>query len=127
MRHLIGTHLNHCSVNSVGAAFEICEKNLYKGDIFSFGCVLYEMMFLKIAFDNNFILADEAFCGVNERIQISKLYSDDLKKLAISTMAKNPEDRPDINKIFQKEFIVERGNKDFSQSYKNQVFFANIF
>ncbi len=128
MRQLIETHLNHCSINSVEAAFEICEKNVYKGDIFSFGCVLYEMMFLKIAFDNNFLSADEEFSVVNESIKISNLYSDDLKNLVSLTMTKNPEDRPNINQVFEQKFIVERANTDLSESYKQQVikFLNNI-
>ncbi len=123
MRHLIETHLNHCSVNTVESSFKICEKNIYKGDIFSFGCIVYEMMFLKIAFDNNFVLADEAFFEVYQRIKQSKFYSGDLKNLTLLSLTKNPEDRPNINQIFEKDFMVERVSKDFSQSYKKQVFY----
>jgi hypothetical protein len=47
MRNLIETHLNYCSIESVKSAHRVCEAHLYKGDIFSFGCILYEMSFLK--------------------------------------------------------------------------------
>jgi len=81
------------------------------------------MMFLKIAFDNNFVLADEAFFEVYQRIKQSKFYSGDLKNLTLLSLTKNPEDRPNINQIFEKDFMVERVSKDFSQSYKKQVFY----
>ena len=48
MRNLIETHLNYCSIESVKSAHRVCEAHLYKGDIFSLGCILYELSFLKV-------------------------------------------------------------------------------
>lgn len=121
MRNLVETHLSHCSINSVEKALEICERNLYKGDIFSFGCVLYEMMFLKIAFDNKFLLPDEAVAQTTSRINKSRTYSNDLKDLAKLTMTRNPDERLNINRIYQLDLIKSRINRDFSGSYRRQV------
>lgn len=121
MRNLVETHLNHCSISSVDNALRICEKNLYKGDIFSFGCILYEMIFLKVAFDNKFLLLDGAFSEVYSKVNNSNMYSNDLKQLINFTMTKNPEDRLTINEIFKLDIINSRLTNDYSSSYKRQV------
>lgn len=121
MRNLIETHLNHCSINSVDKALQVCEKNLYKGDIFSFACVLYEMIFLKVAFDNKFMLPDEAFAHISAQIAGLKSDWNDLKKLFKVTMTKSPEDRLNIDEIFQLDFVKSRSKVDYSHAYRRQV------
>ena len=121
MRSLIETHLNHCSINSVEKAFKTCEANLYKGDIFSFGCILYEMTLLKVAFENKFLLPEEIFTKATAKVNNLQMYSSDLKELICLTMAKHAHDRLSINQIFQLGFIKSRMRNDYSKAYKNQV------
>ncbi len=121
MRNLIEAHLNHCSINSVGKALLVCEKNLYKGDIFSYACVLYEMIFLKVAFDNKFRLPDEAFAHVCGQIDSLKSSWTDIKRLFEVTMTTDPNDRLNIDEIFQLDFIKSRSNIDYSTAYRKQV------
>lgn len=121
MRDLIDAHLNHFSVESVQKKLHICEENIYKGDVFSFGCVLFEMIFLSVAFENSFLLPDEAFKNVSARINEIKMYSSDLKRLLNLTLTRKPESRYNTNELFKQEIIQSRLKNDYSQAYKNQV------
>lgn len=122
MRKLIETHLNYCSIESVDNAHRICETHLYKGDIFSFGCILYEMTFLKAAFENKFSHSNEVFNKLNQKINNNlKNYSNDLKDLMKLTMKTNPEERLNINEIFKLDFIQDKLQTDYSSAYKQQV------
>lgn len=52
LRMLIDCHLNFSSVETINEKIKLCERFIYKGDIFSFGCILYELTFLRLAFEN---------------------------------------------------------------------------
>lgn len=52
LRMLIDSHLNFSSVETINEKIKLCEKYIYKGDVFSFGCILYELTFLRLAFEN---------------------------------------------------------------------------
>ena len=123
MRDFIEAHLNHYSIDSVQQKLRICEKNIYKGDIFSFGCILYEMIFLSVAFENSFLLQDEAFRIVNKKINEIKIISSDLKRLMNLTITKKPESRYNTSELFKQEMIQSRLKNDYFHAYKNQVTF----
>lgn len=55
LRMLIDSHLNFSSVETINEKIKLCEKFIYKGDIFSFGCILYELTFLRLAFENRLV------------------------------------------------------------------------
>jgi hypothetical protein len=122
MQRLIETHLNYSSLETIDNAYRICETHLYKGDIFSFGCILYEMTFLKAAFENKFSNSNEVFNKLNQKINNNlKNYSNDLKDLMKLTMKTNPEERLNINEIFRLDFIQDKLQNDYSSAYKQQV------
>jgi len=88
---------------------EICEDKPYglKSDMWSLGCVLYELCTLRHAFDGKSLpqLVLKILSG--KFPPISKKYSDDLKHLVNSLLAHNPEDRPDLMDIFRMPYVRE--------------------
>lgn len=55
LRMLIDSHLSFLSVETINEKIKLCERFIYKGDVFSFGCILYELTFLRVAFENRFV------------------------------------------------------------------------
>ena len=86
---------------------EICQEKAYniKSDIWSLGCLLYEMVTLKHAFDA------DSMKGLVMKIlrgsynPISKQYSNDLSLLIGEMLQKDHVIRPSINKILEKPFL----------------------
>jgi serine/threonine protein kinase len=121
VRTLIKSHLNYCSMESVESALKCCELYIYKGDIYSFGCILYELTFLKAAFDNKFELPPTIYNEIKEKREKCQRYSFDLKNLIELTLEEDAKKRPDINQLFNLNSIKERENFDLSGSYCRQV------
>ncbi|XP_076467843.1 uncharacterized protein LOC143298775 isoform X2 [Babylonia areolata] len=92
---------------------EIVENKPYnnKSDIWSLGCVLYELTTLKHAFEagnmKNLVL--KIIRGSYP--PISPQYSYDLRGLIAQLFKRAPRDRPSINVILKKNFIMERVRK----------------
>uniref|UniRef100_A0A670XZ30 non-specific serine/threonine protein kinase n=1 Tax=Pseudonaja textilis TaxID=8673 RepID=A0A670XZ30_PSETE len=92
---------------------EICENKPYnnKSDMWALGCVLYEMCTLKHAFEagnmKNLVLKiiSGSFPPVSTR------YSHELRSLISQLFKRNPRDRPSVNSILEKMFIVKRIEK----------------
>ncbi|CAF3443277.1 unnamed protein product [Rotaria socialis] len=92
---------------------EICQQKPYnnKSDVWSLGCVLYEMATLKHAFD-----ADNMH-GLIMRIvrgsfnPIPPKYSGDLRILIASMLRREPRERPALTTILRKPFISRRAAK----------------
>lgn len=89
---------------------EICEGKNYntKTDIWSLGCILYEMCTLHHAFEgrniNNLLvnIIRGHFAPINPQ------YSQDLRNLVASMLTKNPDQRPSANQILSLPFIRAR-------------------
>ena len=78
--------------------------------------------FLKPAFENKFSLSiGEVFCRLNQQLSNETSISDDLKTLVRSTMAMKPEDRLNIEQLFNLEFIQRNFLNDYSNFYRQQV------
>lgn len=95
---------------------EIVENMPYnnKSDIWSMGCVLYELTTLKHAFEagnmKNLVL--KIIRGSYP--PISPQFSYDLRGLIAQLFKRNPRDRPTVNAILKKNFIMQRVRKFLS-------------
>ncbi|XP_041870223.1 serine/threonine-protein kinase Nek5 isoform X1 [Corvus kubaryi] len=86
---------------------EICENRPYnnKTDIWSLGCVLYELCTLKHPFQGN-SLHELVLKICRGRFQpVSPNYSYDLRILISQLFKTSPRDRPSINSILRKPFL----------------------
>ncbi|XP_013909646.1 PREDICTED: serine/threonine-protein kinase Nek1 isoform X2 [Thamnophis sirtalis] len=108
---------------------EICENKPYnnKSDMWALGCVLYEMCTLKHAFEagnmKNLVLKiiSGSFPPVSTR------YSHELRSLISQLFKRNPRDRPSVNSILEKMFIVRRIEKFLTPQLIAEEFSHKIF
>ena len=89
---------------------EICEGKPYnsKTDIWSLGCILYELCTLKHAFNANNMNALIMAIIRGNYSPISTKYSYDLRQLVSELLTRDPKRRPSINTILSKPFIKRR-------------------
>jgi NIMA (never in mitosis gene a)-related kinase len=91
---------------------EICQEKPYnqKSDIWSLGCILYELLTLRHAFDANCMkgLVLKILKGIYP--PISTAYSEDIKNLVADLLTKDPNKRPSIREILEKPFLKTRIN-----------------
>ncbi|CAF0762106.1 unnamed protein product [Adineta ricciae] len=107
---------------------EICQQKPYnnKSDVWSLGCVLYEMTTLKHAFD-----ADN-MNGLIMRIvrgsfnPIPAKYSGDLRLLIASMLKREPRERPAVNTILRKPFISRRALKHLPEELHSEEFSRTV-
>ncbi|XP_009461408.1 PREDICTED: serine/threonine-protein kinase Nek5 [Nipponia nippon] len=86
---------------------EICENRPYnnKTDIWSLGCVLYELCALKHPFEGNSLHQLVLKICRGHFHPVSPNYSYDLRILISQLFKKSPKDRPSINSILRKPFL----------------------
>ncbi|XP_019346933.1 serine/threonine-protein kinase Nek5 isoform X4 [Alligator mississippiensis] len=86
---------------------EICENRPYnnKTDIWSLGCVLYELCTLKHPFEGNNIHQLVLKICQGRFIPVSPKYSYDLRILISQLFKISPIDRPSVNSILKKPFL----------------------
>ncbi|XP_039391208.1 serine/threonine-protein kinase Nek5 [Mauremys reevesii] len=89
---------------------EICENRPYnnKTDIWSLGCVLYELCTLKHPFEGNSLHQLVLKICRGHFIPVSPKYSYDLRILISQLFKISPRDRPSINSILKKPFLEKR-------------------
>ncbi|XP_055893460.1 serine/threonine-protein kinase Nek1-like isoform X1 [Biomphalaria glabrata] len=103
---------------------EIVENMPYnnKSDIWSMGCVLYELTTLKHAFEapnmKNLVL--KIIRG--SYLPLPPQYSYDLRGLIAQMFKRNPRDRPSVNTILRKNFIMQRVRKFLSDQDMQEEF-----
>nr|XP_024101620.2 serine/threonine-protein kinase Nek1 isoform X3 [Pongo abelii] len=108
---------------------EICENKPYnnKSDIWALGCVLYELCTLKHAFEagsmKNLVL--KIISGSFPPVSLH--YSYDLRSLVSQLFKRNPRDRPSVNSILEKGFIVKRIEKFLSPQLIAEEFCLKTF
>uniref|UniRef100_A0A8D0GYR0 non-specific serine/threonine protein kinase n=1 Tax=Sphenodon punctatus TaxID=8508 RepID=A0A8D0GYR0_SPHPU len=92
---------------------EICENRPYnnKTDIWSLGCVLYELCTLKHPFEGNSLYQLVLKICRGHFIPVSPKYSYDLRILMSQLFKISPRDRPSINSILKKPFLEKRIKK----------------
>ncbi|XP_042896112.2 probable serine/threonine-protein kinase nek3 [Parasteatoda tepidariorum] len=103
---------------------EICENRPYnnKSDIWSLGCVLYELTTLKHAFQAKNIKSLILKIIKGSLPQIPDIYSSELKNLMEQIFNRNPHTRPSVNAILRKQFIVNRIGKFLNESKMREEF-----
>ena len=89
---------------------EICQGKNYnsKTDIWSLGCILYEMCALKHAFDASNLNALIMNIVTAKPSPIPRHYSNDLKDLVDKMLTKDPVKRPNIKQILALPFLKNR-------------------
>ncbi|XP_078513394.1 serine/threonine-protein kinase Nek5 [Lissotriton helveticus] len=103
---------------------EICENRPYnnKTDIWSLGCVLYEMCTLKHPFEGNGLRQLVLKICQGHFVPVSTKYSYDLRLLIGQLFKISPRDRPSINSILKKPFLEKRISKHLSPELLQEEF-----
>jgi NIMA (never in mitosis gene a)-related kinase len=115
-----------CAQTAIGTPYylspEICQEKPYnqKSDIWSLGCILYEMLTLKHAFDANNIKGLVLKILKGTYPPIPPQYSDNVKNLVAELLIKDPKKRPSIRKVLEKDFMKARIQKIFEEATKKQ-------
>lgn len=110
-------HTYDCAQTAIGTPYylspEICQEKPYnqKSDIWSLGCILYEMVTLRHAFDANSMKGLVLKILRGSYPQIPSHYSQDLKDLLADMLIKDPARRPSMRKILEKDFLSRRISK----------------
>uniref|UniRef100_A0A674K699 non-specific serine/threonine protein kinase n=1 Tax=Terrapene triunguis TaxID=2587831 RepID=A0A674K699_9SAUR len=106
------THTMELARTCVGTPYylspEICENRPYnnKTDIWSLGCVLYELCTLKHPFEGNSLHQLVLKICRGHFIPVSPKYSYDLRILISQLFKISPRDRPSINSILKKDWFL---------------------
>lgn len=97
---------------------EICENRPYnnKSDIWALGCVLYELMTLKHAFEAGSMKALVLKIVRGKYPAMPSHYSRDLRNLVAGCLKQSPRERPSINKILALPFIQKHIKGFLSQT-----------
>jgi NIMA (never in mitosis gene a)-related kinase len=89
---------------------ELCQERPYnnKSDVWSLGCVLYELTTLKHAFEGNDMkaLIGKILRGIYP--PISSQYSKDLRDVIDKCLQKDPRNRPSITSILNTPYVKKR-------------------
>jgi len=101
---------------------EICQERPYnqKSDIWSVGCILYELLTLRHAFDGNSLksLVYKILKGIPP--PISEAYSPEIRGLVSEMLIKDPNKRPSVRQILDKSFLKARINVLISRTIARQ-------
>ncbi|GFQ76787.1 hypothetical protein TNCT_656011 [Trichonephila clavata] len=103
---------------------EICENKPYnnKSDIWSLGCVLFELTTLKHAFEAKNI-KNLVFKIIKGSLpQIPDMYSPELRSLLAQIFVRNPHERPSVNAVLRKPIVLERIYKFLNESKIKEEF-----
>ncbi|KAK2186321.1 hypothetical protein NP493_206g05016 [Ridgeia piscesae] len=99
---------------------EMCQDIPYssKADIWALGCMLFEMLALKPAFDANNLVSLFYKIVKGEHDMIPEMFSQEMQNLVHTVLAKNPEDRPSARALLQlpyvrRELLVYLEEKEF--------------
>lgn len=103
---------------------EICQGKNYnaKSDIWSLGCVLYELCTLQHAFDSNCMNGLIMKILRAKHAPIPYYYSTNLRNLVDNMLQKLPSKRPTINAILKLDFIWARIHHLLSETQKKMKF-----
>eukprot|EP00792_Barthelona_sp_PAP020_P006095 TRINITY_DN2906_c0_g1_i1.p1 TRINITY_DN2906_c0_g1~~TRINITY_DN2906_c0_g1_i1.p1 ORF type:complete len:771 (-),score=263.65 TRINITY_DN2906_c0_g1_i1:118-2400(-) len=121
-----------CAHTAIGTPYylspEICEDKPYnnKSDIWSLGCVLYEMATLKHAFTANSMKGLVARILKGSYPPISSKYSPELSRTISVMLQRNPASRPSINQLLRMPALQRRVRSLLSQTLVRAEFSHTI-
>ena len=107
--------LQYQSVDTINHRMAYCSFYNKKGDIYSFGCTIYELTFLKPITYRNGNLVN------NSVLDVQNLFSSSLKDLIDRTLLKDPSKRPSVEEILKEDSIKMHLNQDYSNFYYEQM------
>ncbi|CAJ1381251.1 unnamed protein product [Effrenium voratum] len=104
-------HTQDCARTAIGTPFylspEICQEKpySYKSDVWSLGCVLYEMATLRHAFDAESMrgLVLKILRGVPP--QVPTVFSREFRNLIPEMLTKDPQCRPAVHDVLQRPLV----------------------
>jgi NIMA (never in mitosis gene a)-related kinase len=113
-RTLIGTPYNMSP--------ELCEDKPYnqKSDVWSFGCLLYEMLTLNHAFNGTSLPALIMKIVHGNYPPVPATYSEPMRALCHSMLATQPDDRPSISEVLATPMVTTCLQKIVSQRAEEQ-------
>ena len=126
-------HTTQFSKTAIGTPYylspEICTGKAYsfKSDIWSLGCVLYELCTLQHAFDSNCMNGLIMKILRAKHSPIPHYYSPNLRNLVDALLQKDPKKRPSINQILNMDFIRSRISNLLSATMQKIEFSHTIF
>ena len=126
-------HTTQFSKTAIGTPYylspEICEGKAYnsKSDIWSLGCVLYELCTLNHAFDSNCMNGLIMKILRAKHAPIPYYYSANLRNLVDSLLNKNAQRRPSANQILKLDFIRARIHNLLSETIMKIEFSHTVF
>eukprot|EP01041_Mallomonas_annulata_P007440 gene7440-15218_t len=102
------------------------KKYSNKSDVWSLGCVLYEMACLKVPFDGGSMKQLIQNILTSNPAPVPSVFSRDLRELAKDMLAKNPRDRPSVNAILSRSVIRERITSFLNETLMHREFSHTI-
>ncbi|CAK0879488.1 unnamed protein product [Prorocentrum cordatum] len=104
-------HTSDCAMTAIGTPYylspEICQEKPYnqKSDVWSLGCVLYELATLQHAFDADSMrgLVMKILRGVPPQVPL--IFSAEVRELVPDMLVKDPCARPSINQVLQRPVV----------------------
>jgi NIMA (never in mitosis gene a)-related kinase len=108
---------------------EICQGKCYnaKSDVWSLGCVLYELCTLQHAFDSNCMNGLIMKILRAKQSPIPYFYSQNLRTLVDSLLQKAPAKRPSVNEILKLDFVRARISDLLSETVQRIEFSHTVF
>eukprot|EP00035_Acanthoeca_spectabilis_P022965 m.446878 g.446878 ORF g.446878 m.446878 type:complete len:1080 (+) comp19435_c0_seq1:1575-4814(+) len=103
---------------------EICENKAYnnKSDVWSLGCILYELATLKHAFEAGNIKGLVLKIIAGKYPPVPTYFTRDLRQLVDRCLKQMPRDRPSVNSILKMPFIKKRIAKFLNETMYNDEF-----
>ena len=107
-------HTNELARTAIGTPYylspEICENAAYnnKSDVWSLGCILYELLTLKHAFEAGNMKGLVLKIMAGKYPSVSKVYSADVRGMVDKCLRRVARERPSVNTILKTSFVRRR-------------------